>query len=361
LAPEGTGTLRTILHSMPNSNPGAIIKFAVGGIIDWSYKPDGSNMQGATKITDPGIIIAGETAPSPVSITGGKLTIERGNVEVRHLRLLPGDRATGPAKNDRDCITIGSQGAAPIENVVLRNLTLAWAVDGLLDFWHKPSYPVRGVTVEECILAECLKAAGHPEGDHSTGSLLGVNSKDILFYRCLLASNSYRSPAIHYGVTGAFVNCVTLNNNKTYEFYSSTEPQSPSHWAFIGCETVIGNDKQNSAFSAKESSAIAGSSIYYQDCGDVIPPALLAAKPWLANIGSAYPQHALVVPGINVELPPGLAVEPCSGLRASLARTVGPWQRTALEARLVAEMLDPALANIKANMAACPEAAAFGF
>tara|TARA_R110000868_G_scaffold24342_2_gene96274 strand:+ start:3024 stop:4163 length:1140 start_codon:yes stop_codon:yes gene_type:complete len=361
LAPEGTGTLRTILHNMPNSNPGAIIRFAVGGVIDWSLKPDGTSMQGDTKITDPGIIIAGETAPSPVSITGGTLAIERGNVEIRHLRFLPGDRAAGPSKNDRDCIRIGSQGATPIEHVVLRNLTLGWAVDGCLDLWHKPNYPVRSVTIEECIIAECLKDAGHPEGPHSTAVLVGANSKDILFLRCLLASCSYRFPAICYGATGAFVNCVSLNGNKTYEFNANAEPQSPSHWAFVGCETVIGNDKQNTAFSAREASAAPGSTIYYEDCGDFIPPALLAAKPWLAGIGTAYPQHALVVPDINVALPPGLAIEPRSGIRASLARTVGPWQRTALETRLVAEMLDPPLASIKANIAACPERAVYGF
>ena len=62
LAPEGAGTLRTILHSMPNSNPGAIIRFAVGGTINWLLKPDGTSMQGATRITDPGVIIAGEAA-----------------------------------------------------------------------------------------------------------------------------------------------------------------------------------------------------------------------------------------------------------------------------------------------------------
>ena len=364
-ASEGPGSLRDTIHGLPNDGAGYAIEFAANlpsGIFDMSTKINGTSMQGDLTLGANGLIIKGETCPHPLSITGTTVAFGGSNQEIRHARILPGDRANGPSKNDRDAARVGVLTDTVMENNTLRHCTLAWGVDEALSFWHKPYRRIRGFTVEECILGETLRSAGHPEGDHSTGVLVGMDCRDILIYRSLLASCSYRAPVLCYGATGAMVNVVTLNFNKTYEFNTNTgEPLTPTHWAFIESETRVGNDKQNSAFSARESRAAPGSTIHYRNTRTVVPPALLAAKPWLANIGPAYPVHALVVPGLNVELPAMLDVMPVESLADSLARTIGPCRRTALETRLVAEMLDPALASIKANIAACPERATYGF
>lgn len=348
LGPDAPGTLRHVLHGIPNDGAGYVVRPAPGlsGVIDWSTRGDGGSMLGDTIISKPGVTLLGD---GRITVTGGTLQLSNSHQRVSGFRFLSGDRANGPTKNDRDTIRIGGGGGVPLEHIRIDHNTIGWGIDGNLDLWDKPNRKIRWVTVEENIIAECLKDAGHPEGFHSTCVLIGGDCLDLLFYRNLWSSCSYRVPAACKGVRAAFVNEVYSNFNKTVEFYDS-DGTGPTHLARLGTVTVIGPDKSSAGMNYK--SPFAGSTLWQVDN--------ITVQRGDGSSFDAYPPHAIVTTTPNLDLPIDLEIIPASEVLASVCRTAGPPVRTALENRLCAEPLVNG-GSIKANIAACPEAALFGF
>ncbi|HEY1050925.1 MAG TPA: hypothetical protein VGE39_14245, partial [Prosthecobacter sp.] len=83
LNPSGPGSLADAV-----SKPNRIVVFAVSGIIDLTaVGKKGREKPGKIEISQPGITVAGQTAPGEgICIKGGPLQIHASNVIVRHLR-----------------------------------------------------------------------------------------------------------------------------------------------------------------------------------------------------------------------------------------------------------------------------------
>ncbi|ANT60669.1 hypothetical protein AYJ57_10005 [Salipiger sp. CCB-MM3] len=178
LADEGPGSLRAAIEA-----PGGprVIHFDIGGTIALSRQIEiGSD-----------ITVDGRGAPSPVTLTGGRLRVIGSNVILRGLRVRPGD-GPGDGGENRDGISIG-RGKAAIRNVLIDGNSISWSVDEGLAVWGN----VSDVTISNNIIAEGLDQSIHPKGRHSMGLLVGGGAAQrITLVGNLMAHNRHRNPAI---------------------------------------------------------------------------------------------------------------------------------------------------------------------
>jgi hypothetical protein len=181
LADDGAGSLRVAVQS---SAPKVIV-FDIGGVIRLS-----SDLKIATARTT----IAGQSAPSPVILTGGSLRVRASDVVIQHIAVRPGPGATTDINDNRDAITIGG-GTRAIQNVRVENVSLSWSVDEGADVAGGTS----NVTFRNNIVAEALRNAGHTGGNHSMGMLVNKDNQAIAVTGNLLAANVFRNPAIARG------------------------------------------------------------------------------------------------------------------------------------------------------------------
>lgn len=184
--------------------------------------------------------VRGETAPSPgFTIRGHRLEIKRGVVKVTHMRFRTG---TGPSATLQDSIAItgASLGANPaacvgqrdMGNIILDHVSATWSVDENVQLW---GCNLHNITVSNSIIAEGLKTAGHPSGDHSMGLFVGDGAQNVLVWRNLIMSNQYRNPVLHGGTTSAVVNNWVHNpQNYAIHIYSSSVFTDGTKAAIIG-------------------------------------------------------------------------------------------------------------------------------
>jgi hypothetical protein len=206
LEAEGPGSFKAALE---RKGP-RIIVFEVGGVIDLKRT--------TLTIDQPFLTIAGQTAPSPgITIIRGGIDIKTHDVIMRHIRIHTG--VDGQAQRsgwEADAVsTVGAR------NVIVDHCSLIWAIDENLSA-SGPRFT--GKTVEEWrrgtshnitfsynLLAEGLRYASHPKGEHSKGSLIHDNATGILIYRNLYAHNQERNPLLKGGVHAAVVNNFIYN------------------------------------------------------------------------------------------------------------------------------------------------------
>jgi pectate lyase len=111
-----------------------------------------------------------------------------------------------------DAISIGSFGASGgVSNVVVDHCSASWASDETISV----AGPSRNLTVQWCILAECLSRSVHREGEHSKGSIIGGQGEGVSFHHNIYAHIGTRNPKAgsdhlppEPGVTIDFVNNV---------------------------------------------------------------------------------------------------------------------------------------------------------
>jgi pectate lyase len=219
--PGGRGGTIVRVTNLNASGPGSfraaierkgprIVVFEVGGAIDL----------GRTTLTidQPFLTIAGQTAPSPgITIIRGGIDIKTHDVIVRHIRIQTGVDGQ-PQRSGWEADALSTVGA---RNVVVDHCTMIWAIDENLSA-SGPRFT--GKTVEEWrrgtshnitfsynLLAEGLRYASHPKGEHSKGSLIHDNATGILIYRNLYAHNQERNPLLKGGVHAAVVNNFIYN------------------------------------------------------------------------------------------------------------------------------------------------------
>jgi pectate lyase len=203
---SGPGSFRAALE---RKGP-RIVVFEVGGVIDL----------GRTTLTidQPFLTIAGQTAPSPgIAIIRGGIDIKTNDVIMRHIRVHTG--VDGQAQRsgwEADAVsTVGAR------NVIVDHCTMIWGVDENLSAsgprftGNTPEEWRRGtshnITFSYNLLAEGLRYASHPKGEHSKGSLIHDNATGILIYRNLYAHNQERNPLLKGGVHAAVVNNFIYN------------------------------------------------------------------------------------------------------------------------------------------------------
>lgn len=189
LADSGAGTLRDcVVQGFPR-----VCVFEVSGRI---------TLASDLLVTQPDLIVAGQTAPSPgIMITNGGFNIQSHDVRIEHLALRSGDSATGTSPAVRRSVTV--QGLVAY-NVKLKNLSMSWGVDSNMI----TSGPVKGVTVQDSIIAEALWRSIHPSGARSNGVLVGEKARGMVFVGNLIASNVDRNIRWKYDTQGEMINNV---------------------------------------------------------------------------------------------------------------------------------------------------------
>jgi hypothetical protein len=197
LADSGAGTLRNGIQTAPAG--GRTIVFAVGGTIRLAA-PLAFN--GKSNLT-----IAGQTAP------GGGITLaddmthvnNSQNVILQFLRFRPGSTH---GSSSTDALWVQNSNGVMIDHV-----TASWGVDETLSATHQSS----NVTVQWSMVSQALYNAGHPEADHSFGSL--INGGDYSFHHNLYAHNKRRNPNLQNDNRSPrldWVNNVTYNPRDAY-------------------------------------------------------------------------------------------------------------------------------------------------
>lgn len=234
---SGPGSLRAAL-TLPSPT---IVIFDVGGTI--LLKSD-------LKISRPFTTIAGQTAPSPgVTLIGGALRIHSHDIIVQHIAVRPGPGKTAKENDNRDAISIDGNPAAGENsfsfNVLLENVSASWSVDEALSLWYEST---RNVTIRNSIIAEALKSAGHPKGDHSMGLLVGPGISGVEISGNLLASNVFRNPAISQGATVYFANNYVYNPGQNGAQFYDRENDSDTVTSFVNNVYESGRDTKKAIF-----------------------------------------------------------------------------------------------------------------
>ncbi len=202
---SGPGSLRAAIEA---SGP-RIVVFRTGGTIE---------LQSTLLITHPYITIAGQTAPgggialknapgfNRYEDPSGTLDIRTHDVVLQHLRVRPGQPvAPGTTGNEGDCLQI----YGPVYNLMIDHCSFSWAVDENVSSWLDS----HDWTAQWCITSEALRNAGHSEGTHSMGLLIGSEGAGrISLHHNLLAHNKDRNPRIK--TTGV----VDFVNNVIYDY-----------------------------------------------------------------------------------------------------------------------------------------------
>lgn len=239
LNPSGPGSLADAV-----SKPNRIVVFAVSGIIDLTaVGKKGREKPGKIEISQPGITVAGQTAPGEgICIKGGPLQIHASNVIVRHLRSRRGWNFEGDTGDSIEfkAPILGVAGKAAgqtdeafqkrvekkegrgqvvhefggMTDVIVDHCSASWATDENLTCTH-----VDRATLSWSIAAEGLDYDNPKQTppNHSEGGLWGSGAPDgrASMHHMLYAHNRLRNPRLTGGDDVPAVltmrNCVVYN------------------------------------------------------------------------------------------------------------------------------------------------------
>lgn len=186
LADAGAGSLRDALATRGPK----VIVFDVGGII---------HLASDLKVSTAQATIAGQSAPSSITLAGASLRLRANDLVVQHIAVRPGPGATPAINDNRDSITIGG-GEHAVRDIRVENVSVSWSVDENVDIAGN----TQNIAVRNSIVAEALNNAGHPKGHHSMGMLINKDNQGVAVTDNLFVSNVFRNPVIARG-SSAFV------------------------------------------------------------------------------------------------------------------------------------------------------------
>jgi pectate lyase len=237
LAAQGEGSLAEALKT---KGP-RIVVFEVGGVIDLGVR--------TLKVKEPFLTIAGQTAPQPgITLIRGGLDIATHDVVVQHLRVRPGEAGL-PKMSGTDFDAITLSGGA--HDVIVDHCSLTWATDENLsasgprfggdtpEQWREATS--HRVTFSNNLLAEGLANATHAKGEHSKGSLIHDNARDILIVGNLYAHNNERNPMFKGGTQGVVVNNLIYDPGQRAIHYNLVAAEWLGHPYQDGRLALIGN------------------------------------------------------------------------------------------------------------------------
>jgi pectate lyase len=190
---SGPGSLRAAIEA----DGKRIVVFRVGGTI---------GLKTPIIALSPYLTIAGQTAPGDgILIRDTNLRIRTHDVVVRYLRLRIGPNRAIPS-NRQDGLAVENGGNEETCNVVVDHCSVSWAQDENVGISS-----VHDVTLQWCLIAECLRRGYHEKGDHSMAVILGDNPDRISTHHNLLMSCGSRNPRIQGGLHDVV-------NNAMYNF-----------------------------------------------------------------------------------------------------------------------------------------------
>jgi hypothetical protein len=270
-------------------------------------------------VTEPDLIIAGQTAPSPgIMITNGGFTIQVNRVRIEHLVIRPGDDATGTSPSQRRAITVSG---GPADDITLKNLSLSWGVDSNVTTLGA----VDRVLLKDSIIAEALWRSISPLGARGNGVLVGETAEDVIFQGNLIAANNDRNIRWKYNTTGEMINNVIFgwggsSSWNTTNLSDLDNMDIATKLDVIGNVYVPGAQGLKTAYAVYSENMPTGSKVYLFD----------NIAPYLTNISSSYRSSTRLCPGPT----------PIGGkdTEASVYARAGarPWDRNTDDLRIIA-------------------------
>ncbi len=188
-------SLRGILEEKVSPDVLDILVFETAGRIQ---------LQADLTITTDNIVIAGESAPWPgIFITDYTFEIQDAkNVHLRHLNIWGlnhrHDR-DGPQLQDFDTLRLQAKDPAkPMTGIEVYRCFIGFGTDETVSNWHfqDARTDLHSTLWIENIIAYGLNRAGHPEGDHSKGMIIGEGTGQNTVLRNLFAYNNDRNPIV---------------------------------------------------------------------------------------------------------------------------------------------------------------------
>ncbi|MEN9629243.1 MAG: hypothetical protein RJA10_2470 [Pseudomonadota bacterium] len=336
LAASGPGSLKAAIET-----PGPrIVVFEVGGVIDMAG--------GTLDIRHPQITIAGQTAPSPgITIIKGETLVRTHDVVIQHLRLRPGEFGR-PKKGGGDQDGLSTVGGA--RDVIVDHCSFSWATDENLsasgprfsgdtpDEWRRGTS--HRITFSHNLLYEGLSNSVHEKGEHSKGSLIHDNTSGVLLYGNVYASNRERNALFKGGAQGAMVNNLVFNPGRRAVHYNlwpqewTGKPWQTGRLSLVGNRVLHGPDTEpGTAFFT-----LRGAGDLHLHLHDNL--ATNRAGQPVAAVDDQSQGQARLLPLAQAELPLPLRMRPAARLAQELPVAVGarPWDRDALDARLLADL-----------------------
>ncbi len=271
-------------------------------------------------VSEPDLIIAGETAPSPgILITNGGFTIQTSGVRIQHLAIRPGDESSGTSPADRRAITVRGLVSS---GVILSNLSLSWGVDSDINTIGS----VRDVLVKDSIIAESLRRSIHPSGPRGNGVFIGEGARGVVFVGDLLAANYDRNIRWKYNTQGAMINNVVYGWGGTTSWNTTNvsdleNRDIPTYLDLIGNVFRAGPSGLKSAYAYYSENTPSGSRFFIRD----------TIAPKISNIESKY--RAL---GRIFSSGPQALSASDSYKRVLASAGARPWDRNSDDARIVA-------------------------
>jgi hypothetical protein len=337
LAPEGPGSFTEAVKA---KGP-RIVAFEVGGVIDLAMKP--------VKISNGDLTIAGQTAPSLVTLIKGGIEIGQGarNVVIQHIAVRPGE--AGQAKQSGwECDGIYAYGAADVE---VSNCSITWATDEGLSASGKRfgadekatdvaawrAYTSHNIHFLRNIVAEGLSNSTHSKGEHSKGSLIHDNVTGVLIADSLYAHNRERNVLFKGGTQGAMTGNVVYNPSKRFAHYNAHRVDWGEHAFIAGEIEVSGNIFQAGPSTDRKAAAfmLGGEGPLKLDIhGNLALQADGSPMETTGRFGDFTPLLTLKAHP-HVDRTSELRVHMAQVLETCGAR---PWERDPIDARIVADV-----------------------
>ena len=338
LKPEGPGSIMEAL----NTKGPRIVVFEVGGVIDLGVK--------TVKITEGDLTIAGQTAPQPgITFIRGGFDVHASNVIIRHIRVRPGD-AGQPKMSGGDFDAISTVGA---HDVIVDHCSLTWATDENLsasgtrfagdtpEQWRAGTS--HRITFSNNLIAEGLAHANHLKGEHSKGSLIHDNARDILIVGNLYAQNYERNPFFKGGTQGWVVNNLIYNPGQRGVMYNLIAAEWDGHPYQTGRLAVVGNVMRAGPDTPQQSA-------FFMFGGSGELDLYLHDNIAVDRIGNPLPQMgryttAPVAPRMLKEPPPlpfGVKILPAADVQDAVIANVGarPWDRDDIDRRILENTIE---------------------
>lgn len=335
LKPDGPGSIGEAIRS----EGARTVVFEVAGVIDLG--------RSTLRIAKGDITLAGQTAPAPgVTLIRGGIEIAQGcrNVVISHLAVRPGE--AGAAKGSGwECDGIYAYGAS---DILVRNCSITWATDeGLSASGKRFGADNAGASVADWraatshniyflnnIVAEGLSNATHSKGEHSKGTLIHDNVRNVLVAESLYAHNMERNILFKGGAQGEMTRCVVYNPGKRFAHYNLHDSEWQGHAFETGDVAVTSN-----IFIAGPSTDPKAAAFMLGGEGDL---RLAMANNVLRGVGGGAPAAYGVFGSKKarlIEAPAPVTVGPVPELSAILAACgARPWDRDAIDARIIADV-----------------------
>ncbi len=242
LKPDGPGSITEAIKA----KGARIVVFEVGGVIDLGRT--------SLRISNGDLTIAGQTAPAPgITLIRGGIEIGQGcrNVAITHIAVRPGE-AGAAKKSGWECDGIYAYGAS---NILVRNCSITWATDeGLSASGKRFGIDAAATSVSDWraatshdifflnnIVAEGLSNATHSKGEHSKGTLIHDNVRNVLIADSLYAHNMERNVLFKGGTQGVMTRCIVYNPGKRFAHYNLHDNEWEGHPYETGDVAITSN------------------------------------------------------------------------------------------------------------------------